>query len=51
MKVGYIFNDERKEKRIVGGADIKQSDKDLSWLDFTEKEILIKEMTKIYYLK
>lgn len=42
MDIGFIFKTNGKEKRIVGGPDPKYSIEDLSWLDFTNKNIVIK---------
>jgi len=51
MKVGFIFNDENKGKRIVGGTDLKYPTEDLRWLDFTEKNIIIRAQKEDIYFK
>ena len=42
MNIGFIFKDAEKGRRIVGGADLKYSTTDLSWLDFINENILVK---------
>ena len=42
MEIGFMFKNDEKDKRVVGGADSKYSTKDLSWLDFIDKTIMIK---------
>lgn len=42
MEIGYLFRTGEKGKRIVGGADPKYPVEDLSWLDFTDKDIMIR---------
>lgn len=42
MEIGFLFKTGEKGKRIVGGADSKYSVEDFSWLDFTNKNIIIK---------
>lgn len=42
MEIGFLFRTGEKGKRIVGGADSKYSVEDLSWLNFTNKNIMIK---------
>ncbi len=42
MKVDIIFKDDKKDKRIVGGANSKYPIEDLSWLNFIDKDVMIK---------
>lgn len=42
MEIGCLFKTGEKGKRIVGGVDSKYSVEDFSWLDFTNKNIMIK---------
>ncbi len=51
MKVGFIFNDDEKGKRIVGAAESHYPTDDLSWLDFSGKNILIRTKEKELYFK
>lgn len=39
MDIGYIFKE--KGKRIVGGVPLQYAQKDLNWLDFVNRNILI----------
>ena len=41
MTIDYIFTDEKKGKRIVGGAKPYYSATDLGWLNVTGKKVLI----------
>lgn len=51
MKVGFIFKDSGKGKRIVGGAESHYSTNDLNWLDFNGKEIMIQTPKDEFFLK
>ncbi len=42
MEVGVIFKDDGKDKRIAGGANSKYPIEDLSWLNFINKDVMIK---------
>lgn len=51
MTIGYIFKDGTKGKRIVGGAESHYSTKDLSWLNFKDKEVIIKTLKGDLFFK
>lgn len=51
MTVSYIFKDGEKGKRIVGGAESHYSTKDLSWLDFTDKKVVIETVKGDLFFK
>ena len=53
MEVAYIFKNGEKGKRIVGGADSKYPTNDISWLNFTNRNvmIMIKEEEFIFKVK
>lgn len=53
MEIAYIFKNGEKGKRIVGGADSKYPTKDLSWINFTNKNvmIMIKEEAFLFKVK
>lgn len=42
MEIGFIFKDGEKGKRIVGGADSKYSCENLDWLNFSQKNVMIR---------
>lgn len=50
MTVDYIFTDEKKGKRIVGGAKL-YSTADSGWLDIMGKEVLIQTSSGGIYFK
>lgn len=51
MNIGFIFKDVEKGRRIVGGADLKYSTTDLSWLDFINENILVKTKSGDFIFK
>lgn len=51
MRVGFIFKDGDKGRRIVGGAEPHYSTDDLSWLNFNGKEIMIRTLKDDIFFK
>lgn len=51
MTVDYIFSDDKKGKRIVGGAESHYSTVDLGWLNIMGKEVLIQTSKGEVYFK
>ena len=51
MTIDYIFTDEKKGKRIVGGAKPYYSATDLGWLNVIGKKVLIQTSKGEIYFK
>lgn len=51
MTIDFIFEAEETGKRIVGGAEAHYPANDLSWLDFTGREIMIRTAEKDLFFK
>lgn len=51
MTVGFIFKDDEKGKRIVGGAEPNYSTNDLSWLNFNGGKIMIRTSKEDMFFK
>ena len=51
MEIGFVFKDGEKGKRIVGGVNSKYSCENLEWLNFKEKNVMIKTKKGYIHLK